>query len=149
MRAVVDTNVWGVANGGHSHAPVQCRDSCVAALEDLAAGGVLAVDERFEILGQYYGELPQDSFSYRLLNLLQRQAGKVEYRPCSRDENGSIVVPPCLHGLHRKDWKFAAVSLTYDPPAPVLNAVDTDWQQCAEGCAKAGIPVRELCLPHA
>jgi len=148
MAAVVDTNVWVVANGGHSHAPVECQQRCAAALENLRAGGVLAVDERFEILGEYYSELPQDSFSYRLLNLLQRQAGKLEYRPCSRYEDGNIVVPACLHGLDRDDWKFAAVSLTYDPPAPVLNAVDTDWQECGEGRAEAGITVQELCPAH-
>ena len=54
-------------------------------------------------------------------------------------------MPPALRCRDPSDRKFAAVALTYDPPAPILNAVDGDWSQCAGACGAVGLVIEELC----
>lgn len=46
------------------------------------------------------------------------------------------------------DRKFVAVALHFDPPALIINAMDTDWQKSKEKLLKADIRVQELCLKY-
>ena len=144
-RVVVDTNVWAVAAGLHADAGAHCVAECDLRLDRLLRDQVLAVDADFRIFDEYYRNLPEHSAPCQLLNQLQRMTARIDYKRCEWDAEGNGIVPDCLQGLDRRDRKFAAVSLTYDPPAPVVNATDPDWQECADGCAEAGIVIEELC----
>jgi len=144
MALVVDTNVWVVA-AGRAAVGAACETTCISALSDLAERGTLAVDMDHQILGEYHSNVPPGTLPDVLLRGMLRVAGRVEYRQCRWERAGVAVVPDCLRDLDPSDRKFAAVALTYMPPAPILNATDTDWQQCAAGVREAGLAVRELC----
>ena len=49
---VVDTNVAIAANGRGTHADFRCQLTCVERLKSVAAGEVVAIDDRDSILGE-------------------------------------------------------------------------------------------------
>ena len=57
MTFVVDTNVAVVANGRVTHADQSCRLACVEKLERITEGGVIAIDDRGQILMEYANQL--------------------------------------------------------------------------------------------
>ena len=57
MTFVVDTNVAMAANGRETHADARCQLACVERLKSLAAGEVVAIDDRGLILHEYRGRL--------------------------------------------------------------------------------------------
>ncbi len=146
MAIVVDTNVWVVAAGAHPGASADCVIRAAGRLCALWTGDdPLAVDARNMILGEYRDNIPEGSLPRRILSELQRQAGRITYQPVRLDRDGLAAVPRCLAALDANDRKFAAVALSFTPPAPILNAVDPDWKECAAGCQEAGLRVEELC----
>ncbi|MBM3473196.1 MAG: hypothetical protein FJX75_08020 [Armatimonadetes bacterium] len=146
MATVVDTNVWAVAAGGHPDAGPRCVERCASRLLALGETDILAVDSDYRILGEYYDNLPANSAQVLLLNRLQ-QTGRYDPRPCEWEPTapGVAVVPESLEALDPNDRKFAAVALTYDPPAPIWNASDPGWSKCADACRAEGLTVVELC----
>jgi hypothetical protein len=119
MAVVIDTNVWAVAAG----ITEQADEDCI----------------------EYFRRLPENSPQCRTLGQLIHRADRIEYRECHRDPSGEWPLPDCLAPLHHKDRKFAAVALTYDPPAPIYNAVDEGWRHCKDATDEAGLEVNELC----
>ena len=146
MAIVVDTNVWVVAAGGHAEAGPGCVERCANRIFALETTETLAVDSRHRILGEYYDRLPVNSAQVLLLNRLL-QTGRYDPRPCDWEPAapGVAVVPDVLRLLDPNDRKFAAVALTYDPPAPILNACDPGWAMCRDACEAAGLAVDEFC----
>jgi hypothetical protein len=146
MAVVVDTNVWVVAAGSSPEAGPECVDACASRLLALESSETLAVDSDYRIFREYYDNLPVNSAQVQLLNRLQ-QTGR--YDPClcewEAGAPGVAVVPDVLRCLDPNDRKFAAVALTFRPPARILNAADRHWQECAAACVEAGLPVEELC----
>ncbi|MCY4636784.1 MAG: hypothetical protein OXG04_20165 [Acidobacteria bacterium] len=53
MTFVVDTNVAMAANGRETHADARCQLACVERLKSLAAGEVVAIDDRGLILDEF------------------------------------------------------------------------------------------------
>ncbi|MCE5238034.1 hypothetical protein LLH23_06035 [bacterium] len=145
MAVVIDTNVWAVAAEMAEQADEDCVEACVDTIAALRTTLVLAVDDSEEIIHEYFRRLPENSAQCRTLGQLIHRSGRIEYRPCRPEASGDWRLPDCLDPLDRSDRKFAAVALTYDPPAPIYNAVDTDWRECAAGLAEAGLEVTELC----
>jgi len=141
---VVDTNVWMAASGLTEQADPPCATACLDALERLRDADTLALDAQRQIENEYFDNLPRQSFSHMLLGELLA-SGRIEFKACDWSSEGIALVPPTLADLDPSDHKFAAVALTYDPPAPIYNAVDTDWCECAAGLAAAGLEVIELC----
>ena len=146
MAIVVDTNVWVVAADAHSGASADCViRAALRLLELYTSDEVLAVDMDHGILSEYHDNIPEGSLPRRILNQLQGQAGRISYRSVRLDADGHAVVPRCLARLDPNDRKFAAVALTFRPPARILNAADRHWQECAAACVEAGLSVEELC----
>jgi hypothetical protein len=145
MAVVIDTNVWAVAAGITEQADEDCIETCLDTIAALRTTLVLAVDDAEAIIQEYFRRLPENSPQCRTLGQLIHRADRIEYRECHRDPSGEWPLPDCLAPLHHKDRKFAAVALTYDPPAPIYNAVDEGWRHCKDATDEAGLEVNELC----
>jgi len=102
------------------------------------------MDAQRHIENEYFNNLPRQSYSYRLLGELLA-SGRVEFKQCQWSADGIAQVPAPLAALDASDRKFAAVALTYASPALILNALDSDWRDCAQGIAEVGLEVNELC----
>ncbi len=155
MRAtVVDTNVLAAANQAADHASPECVFASIDALSALRRAGVVALDDRSLILGEYRGHASLagqpgvgDEFLRHLYdNLYNGIACKlVTIAPV---EDGSFAEFPAdvrLANFDRNDRKFVAVALACEPAAEVFNATDTDWWNHREALEENGVQVRFLC----
>ena len=106
---------------------------------------LLAVDDKHLIFGEYFRLLSQQSYPYDLLTRLIAQ-GRVSHKEIAVVD-GVAVIPHELERIvhDRSDRKFVAVSLSHSPPAPVVNATDSDWVDWEEALSDNGIEVIQLC----
>jgi hypothetical protein len=138
MLVVVDTNVWVVASGYCEQADNDCELNCLQLIISLEADNFLIIDYQNQIINEYYNNIRENSVACQILNKLLR-IGKIEFASAVDD------LPSALDLFDESDKKFAAVALSFSPPAPIYNAVDSDWQQFSAAIAAFGLTVNELC----
>ena len=151
---VVDTNVAIVANGRAAHADDRCLLACVERLRSLIAEEVIAIDDRSLILDEYRGRLDfsggpgvGDAFFRHVFDNQYRddRVRRVTVTPSQNDQLGFEELPD--NAFDPSDRKFLAVAVV--AKAVVLNATDSDWDECAALVDKLRVEVRQLCPQHA
>lgn len=82
---------------------------------------------------------------YQILTRLMAQ-GRVLEKFVKVDADGAVLPDEIARIVDdRNDRKFVAVSLALSPPAPIVNATDSDWADWEEGLRDHGIEVIQLC----
>lgn len=105
----------------------------------------LAVDIGWKILNEYRGQVKQGSLAERYLNeLLSQPITRLEFVKIEYDDNGNAILKSDIMD-DPSDRKFVAVALHFNPPALIINATDTDWEESKEKLVKNNIIVQELC----
>ena len=154
-RAVVDTNVLVAANGRDTHVEVSCQLRCVDELAKLSREGVVCVDDKGLIMGEYErrtGHMGQAKPGTVFCKHVWRKMGdssRVRLIPVDpQDAEGRDFSDPELPSNNlKKDAKFLAVALKAD--AVIVNAADSDWAEHRELTDQLGVDVRQLCPEHA
>ena len=136
---VVDTNVWAVADGLHDAASLDCQATCVAFIEQLSGEGRIAWDTTELIRQQYADNTRPSGLSERVLRQLL-QEGRIDWAVAEEFLPGEEMEP-----LDPSDHIFLQVALWFQPPRPIVNAVDTDWYQNNALLERLGVTVLELC----
>ncbi len=155
MPVVVDTNVLIVANGRDCpQATPACQLTCIQHLRHTQTHDLLVIDDSFHILREYQRKVSPtgqpgvgDAF---LKWVLTNQANpfrcqQVTITPTASGSFQEFPDAPDLKGFDPSDHKFVATALSHRDRLPILNAVDSDWQQFGIALAAAGITVRQLC----
>lgn len=153
--AVVDTNVGVVANGDQPQASFECVADCVRRLTSVTEGRVqLVVDDSFEIVAEYQkhlsrsGEPGVGDVFMKWVHDHQYTIGRC-IRVCISEhpERGYHEFPDdmALSGFDPSDRKFAAAAVVSPTPAPVWNAVDSDWWDFERALRRNGIEVEHVC----
>lgn len=149
---VIDTNVWAVAEGMHDGASDQCVGSCLALLQRISDGVVLAVDADDQILAEYLGTLSAATTSglaVKLANRLWRTRHNADHcKPVAitpTDSGSFVEVPSTLRNFDQDDQKFLAVAVAEGSTAPVFQALDAEWWERRVDLAAGGLDVQFLC----
>ena len=151
---VVDTNVLVVANGRKTHADERCQDNCRKKIESVLRDGVIAIDDKNEILNEYGRHLTDSGMSglgnafYKHLFIYQGYRDRVRRIPITNsadDRRGFDELPE--NNLDRSDRKFLAVAVA--AKAVLLNATDSDWNEQEALIEKIGVELDQLCPQHA
>lgn len=150
---VVDTNVAIVANGGDTHADVQCQLKCVRKIRFLVKEGIVAIDDKNLIIDEYRRHLDSsgepgvgDSFLKHVFDnqYVGGRVQRVAVTPIDDERRGFTELPD--NDFDPSDRKFLAVAVVAE--ATVLNAVDSDWQEQEALMKGLGVIVEELCPQH-
>jgi hypothetical protein len=152
---VVDTNVLVVANGREAgHATPECVLQCERRLLAVRTGERIALDTSYEILNEYFRKQnfsgqpgPGDAFAKWAFNN-QWNATHCDLVEITRLSDGSyreFPTDPQLARFHLKDRKFVAVSIAHPERPPILNAVDSDWDDFLGPLAENGVVIHGLC----
>jgi hypothetical protein len=154
MKYVVDTNVLVVANGRALHATPSCVSASVQMLGILERKGTIVLDDEWHILGEYGKTLGNnrqqpgvgDAFLKWVLTN-QANPGRCEQVHITPRGNSFAEFPndPALQGFDPSDHKFVAVSCAHPEHPPILNAVDSDWDDFRQALAFHGVTVEQLC----
>ena len=151
---VVDTNVAIVANGRGAHADLRCQLTCVERLKSVAAGEVVAIDDRDSILGECtkhlnFSGMPGvgDAFFKHVFvyQFQEDRVRRVAVTPSEDDRRGFEELPE--NTFDRSDRKFLAVAVV--AKAVVLNATDSDWDEHGALMNRLGVKGRQLCPRYA
>lgn len=151
---VVDTNVWINADkvrdvGTMTLVELDCLEKCYNWLQEFIKGtDLLAVDSyaSYEILKEYRRKIRFRSSADEILRQLERKPQDrliqvfIEF-----DEDGYAILPEEFKIDDKSDRKFVAVSLKFDPPAPIISSTETDWTKDKPKLDAANIIVQELC----
>lgn len=150
---VVDTNVGIVANNRVEDQPgdrpffPESVEACTDFLDDVVRNGTFAIDNGWEIIGEYQHKLhssgqpgPGDRF---LKWVLVNQANPAR---CHQTDITVVEVPAELQGF-RNDEKFFRAALA-TPGAVIAEAVDSQWWHRRADFEAAGIRVMFLCEPE-
>lgn len=154
MLCVVDTNVILAANGAHAELSAACVDECIAALQELMAGGVVVIDDAFHILSEYQhktsasaGKQAGDVFLKWLLRNCGNPAFCQQVTLHEYAENCFAEFP--LPGLEKQfdpsDRKFVATANAHPGKPVILQAADSKWLNWFRQLQDAGIHVQFLC----
>ena len=150
---VVDTNVAIVANGRGTHANIQCQLECVKEIRSLVESGVVAVDDKGLIIGEYKRRLNfsgapgvGDVFLRHVFNnqYIGDRVQRVTVTRSDDNRRGFEELPD--NDFDPSDRKFLAVAVVAN--AAVLNAVDSDWSEHEALMEDLGVNVEELCPQH-
>mgnify|MGYP003376127809 CR=1 FL=1 len=158
MRVIVDTNVAVVANQRYSHATPACAIACVERLTLIEREQTLVLDDQWFILHEYMRQLRskgQPGVGDRFLRwVLTNRANpqRCEWVSISPKHPGKddgdfaeVANIPELEHFDPADKKFVAVALIHPQHPPVINAVDTDWQDYREALEQLGVTVEFVC----
>ena len=154
MTFVVDTNVAIIANGRETDADDRCQLTCVERLKSLAAGEVVAIDDRGLILNEYRRRLNLsgmpgvgDVFLKHVFNNQYHddRVRRVAVTPSDDDRRGFEELPE--NAFDRSDRKFLAVAVV--GKAVVLNAADSDWHEHEALMDSLKVEVTQLCPQYA
>lgn len=157
-RAVVDTNVAVVANGGNTHADAECKLKCQDRLVSLVEHGVILIDDQDVILSEYRKNLKYsgqpgvgDAF-FKFLHdnqAINKRVRKIKLTPNPKVTGDYTEFQPLakIAGFDPDDVKFAAVALA--GKVPVWNATDSDWAKHYAELRRLGLRVCQLCPQHA
>lgn len=156
MKAVVDTNVLLVANGGHADVSEDCVNECVRRLQAMQAGGTAVIDDGFRIIGEYLHKnrpkAQKGAGNVYLKWLLNNRANTGRVHAVSLTELGpdryaEFPDPALEPQFDPPDRKFAAVASAHPDKPPVWQAADSKWLDWWQPLAAADVCVEFLC-PH-
>jgi len=152
---VIDTNVWGVAEGLHEGASDECVAACLSLLSQVAGGRVVIVDADDLILSECLRTLR----SAGKAGLAVKLAGRLwKTRHSSKscravsitaidDPPGSFAeVPESVRDFDIDDQKFFAVAIGSGDTPPVFQALDQEWWERRVDLNAAGVDVQYLCV---
>ncbi len=156
MRAVVDTNVAIVANGGVEQALPSCVSACAARLLQLTRNGRLVLDDRWLILREYMkhlkssGERKGGNAFLKWVLTNYRNPDRCELVPLTPKDSSEtdfeeFPTDPVLKDFDRSDRKFIAVALAHPERPPILQATDAEWWEVRHAFETAGITIEFLC----
>lgn len=152
---VIDTNVWMQVDKSLSEIStleeLNCVEACLVWLRNfMGSDDRLAVDTAYAIFGEYRKNIKASrQIAYEWLNTLQRAPKtKMIEVEIEFDEAGDAILPDNSLIHDPNDRKLIAVALKFDPPLPIINATDTDWEKDKSKLSAAGIIVQELCLDY-
>lgn len=154
---VVDTNVAVTANGADLPHGVtrRCIAACARRLLEVQQRETVVVDNGWLILNEYKANVNErgqpgagDAWLKWLLtnHANPQRCHKVALTPV-KDGRLFEEFPddPDLTHFDVSDRKFVAVSRAHDERPPVLNAVDSDWQEHQVALARHDVAVQFLC----
>jgi hypothetical protein len=151
---VVDTNVIMVAGGRHPDVSPACVSSCAIKLAGIMENGRVAIDEGFEILGEYLNRSdpkrpkgPGDAFVKWVLRN-RTNSTRCDLVRLDRGEDGEYLAfprHPQLADFDPSDKKFVTVSAAHVDHPPLLEAADSKWLDWAPALLENGIRVDFLC----
>ncbi|WP_420455961.1 hypothetical protein [Rubrivirga sp.] len=158
MIRLVDTNVLHVANDGtgETYGPA-CVLACTRLLRDIQSCGVLALDDRFEILREYRQNASEagqpgvgDAFlKWALSNeYTDGRCTRVAITPHRRRGWEEYPDAADVAGFDPSDRKFVAVALAHPARPPIHNATDSDWREHDEALTGHGVTVVYECPDH-
>jgi hypothetical protein len=155
MTFVVDTNVIIVANDREAdQATAQCILRCIERLEAIRKTERIALDANYEILTEYFRKANRsgqpgagDAFAKWAFDNQWNGTHCDLVAITRRDDGGYREFPadPRLAQFDLDDRKFVAVSITHTERPPILNAVDSDWDDFFALLAENGVKVLSLC----
>ena len=156
MKAVVDTNVPVVANGGSEQASPECVQACAVCLHELTRAGRLVLDDQRLILNEYRANLRSsgqpglgDAFlKWVLTNYSNPDRCEFVAITSTGGTPSSFAEFPqsaALAGFDPDDRKFVAVATAHGDHPPVVQAVDTEWWRLKDALEEAGVNVNFLC----
>jgi len=123
-------------------------------LEDICRQYIVAIDDRYRILGEYekvVRQLPgapsitHTFFKHIHINYGRKQVRQVEITPCNDERRTFKELPE--NELDPSDRKFLAVAVVAQ--VDILNATDSDWSEQEALTRGLGVNVRQLCPQHA
>lgn len=154
---VVDTNVILVANGQHAAVSSDCVRCCAQWLMGLMATGRVALDDAYEIVGEYQhkthastGEGAGDQFVRWVLHHIDNPAriDLVALQPHPKRGYAAFPDDARLAHFDASDRKFVALSRAH-PERPVIwQAADCKWLDWAPALADHGVTLALLCEPE-
>jgi hypothetical protein len=152
---LIDTNVPIVANGGASHASPACRERASARLRQVITQEKVVLDSAWVILKEYQNNLqkgPQPAGSEFYLWVLNNRANPARCEfidlAIEADTGQYAAFPhadPAFAKFNQSDRVFVAAHLTHPEFPPIVNAVDSDWQEYKAPLDNHGVVVEELC----
>ena len=151
---VFDTNVAAVANGRAFHAGLRCQLTCLERLKSVAAGEVVAIDDRDSNLGEYtkrlnFSGMPGvgDAFFKHVFDCQSQEdrVRRVVITPSEDDRRDFGELPE--NTFDRSDRKFLAVAVV--AKAVVLNVTDRNWDVHEAVMNRLGVKVSQLCPQYA
>jgi hypothetical protein len=153
LKAVVDTNVAVIANGGaHVSASPACQINCIEILERCVASGQVFIDDLEEILTLYDARLrPQgepgvgDRFYRHLLNNLgnARRVTRVTLAHQRANRLHAAFLAGSLAQFDPDDRVYALCGAV--SRAPVKTATDSDWLDHEAGLVACGVQIHFVC----
>ena len=172
---IIDTNVIVVANteiredengrliavGMADHATPDCIDTCQNRLTQILSGGTKVVlDDKERIIGEYRRNV-EGSRQNRAGDLFWAWLMRIQWSPekCAMvritplQGNGTefeeFPEDAALNDFDKDDRKFIAVAMAYardyQQTAPILQAVDTKWEDFIEALQRHGVEVEWIC----
>ncbi len=154
MKAVIDTNVLLIANGQHSEVSPACVIACIEQLQALEKKGIVVIDDKHRILGEYQRKTsmsPPKGVGDVFLKWLMRNATNtrhVEQVPLTetyQDCFEEFPVQALAEAFDPSDRKFAAVAHAHPHKPPVLQAADSKWLAWWQDLRAQGVRVKFLC----
>jgi len=157
VKRVIDTNVPIVANGESSFSP-SCVKRCTIFLKDFMSRGVLVIDNKWKILGEYkhklktqVGHPPKLGNAFLKWVLTNREnpfkVEKVRITPLENENRGFNEIPDDkdLERFDLSDRKFLAVSFSHNEKPPIVQGTDSKWIGFEDVLLKHGIKIEFLC----
>lgn len=155
MTFVVDTNVLVAANGREAdHATPECILRCERRLVAIRTGERIALDTNYEILNEYFHKQnrsgqpgPGDAFAKWAFDnqWIAERCDLIEITPLGDGSYLEFPTDPRLSQFDLDDRKFVAVSIIHPERPPILNAVDSDWDDFLGPLAESGVTVHAVC----
>ena len=133
---------------------MRCQLTCVERLKSVAAGEVVAIDDRNSILGEYgkhlnFSGMPGvgDAIFKHVFDcqLQEDRVRRVAATPSEDDRRGFEEIPE--NTFDRSDREFLAVAVV--AKAVVLNVTDSNWDVHEALMNRLGVKVRQLCPQYA
>lgn len=154
MYVIADTNVAILANGKSPQASPECVINCVRRLRQIQQSEILVLDDRWLIIQEYQKNLSSsgqtgvgDAFlKWLLTNQYNPQrCQRIQITEISEYNFAEFPKEPNLAGFDLSDRKFVAVAIAHPQKPPILNAVDSDWQDFCDLLAHHGVQVEFIC----
>ena len=153
---VIDTNIPKIANGGQPQAGPDCEEACIHAILDVTRKGLLVLDDKDIIFGEYRRQLSlkgQPGVGDMFMKWVHENRAtpgrccRVALRSPREPEDEFHEFPPApdLQSFDRSDRKFVAVAVAHGGNPPIQVAVDRGWWDHRDALAREGVRVEFLC----
>lgn len=163
---IIDTNVPLTSVGMHEGASIDCQRACAQLIHNVLRGNIrVLIDAEGEILKEYRKKMYPDPnpsaglASQFLMHLFTYRADISRVREVSLprrgdgkdDEYEDWPDDPRLSHFDRSDRKWVALAVRYmrdENPAPIINAMDNDWEHFVDIFIELGIMIEFICRPY-